>query len=128
VLPPRPRLSEAQISRSVMVDYSYSQAVRGLVEIAGVIVTAAIGGATKSSQVREWIAGVNLPADREDSMRFALRLAIMISQQCGSGMVQGWFKGSNSSIGDEAPSIALAGPLNNELRNRLLSEVRELIS
>lgn len=99
--------------------------VARLVGLAGVVVTGTIGNVKNERSVRQWVTGDCRP-DCEQQLRFALRIATMIAVTCGPLVVQSWFKGSNSALGDHAPAIVLRDDFSEETRKAMLGAVRWL--
>jgi hypothetical protein len=95
------------------------QIVERLVELVGTVVTGIIGGVTSERDVSRWMRD-GPPAALDARMRFAYRLALLVAERWGPGLVQAWFKGANSMLGDRAPALFLRDDFSEEAQQRLL--------
>lgn len=120
--------TESEIAIAVFHINDLSKVVAQLVDLAGIVTAAAIGGVNSARSVRYWMAGEKLPRDREPQLRFGLRLAMMAAQRCGPGATQAWFKGSNLLLHDRAPAMLLRDDFSEEAQRKLLAAARELIA
>lgn len=100
--------------------------VARLAGLAGVSVTGAIGNVKNERSVRQWVAGDRRP-DRDAQLRFAFRIASMIALVCGPLVVQSWFKGSNSSLGDRSPALLLRDDFSEKTQQSILNAARRLM-
>jgi hypothetical protein len=100
--------------------------VKRLLGLAGVSVTGIIGSVKNERSLRRWVTGDQRP-DREPQLRFAYRVAFMLASVCGAHVVQSWFKGSNTSLGDRAPAMVLRDDFSEETQVRILNAARRLM-
>jgi hypothetical protein len=96
-----------------------SQIVERLVELVGIVVTGIIGGVTSEREVSRWVQDGPPPA-LDARMRFAYRLALLVAEGYGPGLVQAWFKGANTMLGDRAPALFLRDDFSEKAQQRLL--------
>jgi len=116
------QLSEVEIDNEAH-RLPVSTIVIRLVELVGVMVTGTIGGTKAERTVRDWAKGTTAP-EREAQLRFAYRIAQMLASVCGPLMVQSWFKGSNSSLGDRSPALLLREDFSNSTQLAILKAAR----
>jgi hypothetical protein len=100
--------------------------VARLVGLAGVVVTGSVGNVKDERSVRQWVAGERRP-ERERQLRFAYHIASMIAATCGPIVVQSWFKGANTSLGDRAPALVLRDDFSEDTQLRILNAARRLM-
>jgi hypothetical protein len=120
----RPAATEVEIETEVY-RLPIETVVKRLASLAGVVVTGTVGNVKNERSVRQWVAGDRRP-DREPQLRFALRIANMIAVTCGPLVVQSWFKGSNTSLGDRAPAMVLRDDFSEDTQKAMLGAVRRL--
>jgi len=77
-----------------------------LVEFLGARTVAALAGVKETRAVAQWTSGERDP-QRPHVLRFALQLALMISDAAGREMAQAWFHGSNPYLDDAVPVFLL---------------------
>jgi hypothetical protein len=99
--------------------------VKELAELAGVVVTGTVGNVKNERSVRQWITGERRP-ERETQLRFAHLIASTIAATCCPLVVQSWFKGANTSLGDRAPAIVLRDDFTEETKRAILNAARRL--
>ena len=80
-----------------------SKVVEKLVEIVGRKMTAYIGGVKDARAVDRWIAGGEIYGDGESRLRFAIQIALTLSEHDSPAIVQAWLKGVNPELGDRVP-------------------------
>ena len=120
----RAAISEVEIERDAY-QLPIEKIVAALVDLAGVVVTAIIGGVKDERSVRNWIAGDHQP-ESAMRLRFAYRIARMIATRCGTTIVQPWFKGANASLGENAPAIMLRDDFSEAVQQAVLRAARRL--
>lgn len=99
--------------------------VKRLASLVGVVVTGIIGNVKNEHAVRQWVASECRP-EREPQLRFAYRIACMIAATCGPLVVQSWFKGANTYLGDRAPAMVLRDDFSEATKLRILNAARRL--
>ncbi len=99
--------------------------VKRFAGLAGVVVIGIIGNVKNERTVRHWIAGERRP-EREPQLRFAYRIARMLAATCGPLVVQSWFKGANTALGDRAPAMVLRDDFSEAAQQAVLGAVRRL--
>jgi hypothetical protein len=90
---------------------------------------AIIGGVSKTSAVGEWMRGERAPRseNREQRLRLALRLALVIKERFGDETVRAWFMGANHRLDDEMPIALLAKLPLKKISKPLLGAARGFI-
>src|SRR5580704_18820714 len=79
--------------------------VKELVEILGLSLVAAIAGVSETRAVNQWMAG--RAPQRPQTLRFALQIALMISESVDGSLARAWFQGSNPQLADRPPALML---------------------
>jgi hypothetical protein len=97
--PPRPDLLAYREATSL----EFSKLVKELTAILGKKLTAYIASVKDSRAIDRWIAGSEPYKGVEERLRFAYRLAKVISDQDGPRVVQTWFTGLNPELNDRVP-------------------------
>jgi hypothetical protein len=122
---PAPASTEVEIEREAY-RLPIETVVARLVGLAGVVVTGTIGNVKNERTVRHWLAGDRNP-EREPQLRFAFRIASMIAAVCGPPVVQSWFKGANTSLGDRSPALMLRDDFSEKTQQAILNAARRLL-
>lgn len=122
--PTAPTATEVEIEREAYT-LPIERLVSKLVSLTGVVVAGTIGAVKSERAVRRWVAGERRP-DREPQLRFAYRIASMIAATCGPLIVQSWFKGANSALGDRSPALVLRDEFSDDVQRTMLNAVRRL--
>ena len=99
--------------------------VSKMISLAGVVVVGTIGNVKSERAVHRWVAAERRP-DREAQLRFAYRIACMIAATCGPLVVQSWFKGANSALGDRSPALVLRDEFSEDVQKAMLNVARRL--
>jgi hypothetical protein len=81
----------------------FSKLVTELTAILGKKLTAYIASVTDTRAVERWMAGSEPYKGVDEKLRFAYRLAKMISDHEGQRVVQAWFTGLNPELRDRVP-------------------------
>lgn len=76
-----------------------------LVEMLGLSLVAVIGGVSETRAVQQWMAGRE--PQRPQVLRFALQLALMITEAGDGSVARAWFQGSNPRLDDRSPAVML---------------------
>ncbi len=97
--PPRPDLLAYRAATTM----EFSKLVSELTGILGKKLTAYIASVKDARAVERWIAGSEPYKGVEERLRFAYRLAKMISDHEGPRVVQAWFTGLNPELNDRVP-------------------------
>jgi len=103
----------------------FPQVVKELVEILGAGLTAIVANVGETRRVRLWMENAGTPSmRRQQIIRFALRVALILSQRHTREIAQAWFQGLNRHLGDEVPALLLRN-LNDKTEDPDLVEVVE---
>lgn len=98
----------------------FETAVKELRDLITPRLVAYIGGVRATRAVNQWAQGKRdvKSAEIEDRLRFALQVALLLSEHCAPRVVQAWFQGLNPHLDDRSPARLLrdgdldeAGPL-----------------
>jgi len=74
----------------------------------GAKLVAYIAGVGETRAVREWADGIRKPSPgTAQTLRLAYRIARLIEQSEGAGVVPSWFQGMNPQLGDKSPARVL---------------------
>jgi hypothetical protein len=122
----RRALTEAAINQTAY-RLPIAALVKQLVQLAGVFVVGTVGAVTSERTVRHWITGECKP-ERQAQLRFAYRVARMVAASSSACLVQSWFKGANTSLGDSAPAILIRDDFSEDTRHAILRAARRLES
>jgi hypothetical protein len=88
---------------------AFADVVAELVAVLGRHNVAAIGGATRTSAVADWINAKSAPdSDIEARLRLALRLLRIIETRFSKSTASAWLQGSNPDLDDEMPIALVA--------------------
>jgi hypothetical protein len=111
--PPRPDLLAYREATTL----EFSKLVTELAAILGKKLTAYIASVKDTRAIERWMTGSEPYKGVEERLRFAYRLAKMMSDQEGPRVVQSWFTGLNPELGDRVPvrlmreeDVATVGP------------------
>ena len=97
--PPRPDLLAYREATTL----EFSKLVAELTAILGKKLTAYIASVKDTRAVERWMASSGPYKGVEERLRFAYRLAKMISDHEGPRVAQAWFTGLNPELGDRVP-------------------------
>jgi hypothetical protein len=87
----------------------FRDVARELTGVLGGPNVAFIGGVRRTATVSEWIAGADPSNDeREQRLRLALRLVLILKPRFGQKTIRAWFLGANRALGLDAPIAVLA--------------------
>ena len=100
-----------------------TRVVEQLTELLGATTVAAIGGVTETRAVQMWASGEREP-QRPHTLRFALQLALMMSNLAGADMSKAWFHGSNPYLEDRVPMVLLRDQALDSIQLPLMSAAR----
>jgi hypothetical protein len=81
------------------------EVVRLLVDMLGLSLVAVIGGVSETRAVQQWMTGRE--PQRPHVLRFALQLALMITEAGDGSVARAWFQGSNPRLDDRSPGVML---------------------
>lgn len=96
--------------------------VRELVDLLGATNVAVIGGVNETRAVQQWMS--EREPQRQNELRFALQLAMMIVSAGDKQTARAWFQGSNPHLEDKVPALMLRdGPI-NEIQRPLMEAAR----
>lgn len=98
-------------------------AVAQLVDFLGATTVAAIAGVKETRAVQQWISSEREP-QRAHVLRFALQLALMITDVASSDMARAWFHGSNPHLEDQIPLALLRDRPLESVQVTLMAAVR----
>lgn len=111
--PPRPDLLAYREATTL----EFSKLVTELAAILGKKLTAYIASVKDTRAIERWMTGSEPYKGVEERLRFAYRLAKMMSDHEGPRVVQAWFTGLNPELGDRVPvrlmregDVATVGP------------------
>ncbi len=99
----------------------FETAVKELSDLLTPRLVAYIGGVRETRAVHQWADGTReaKSGDVEDRLRFALQVALQLSEHDAPRVVQAWFQGLNPYLEDRSPARLL--------RDRDLGEVGPLV-
>jgi hypothetical protein len=97
-----------------------------LVDFLGLTMVAAIGGVGETRAVQQWIAGRE--PQRQNVLRFALQLALMIATEEDKSVARAWFQGSNPLLGDRIPLMMLRNDPLEDVQGPLMGAARSFAS
>jgi hypothetical protein len=100
---PRPDLLAYRESTTL----DFPRLVAELTAILGKKLTAYIASVKDTRAIERWMAGSEPYKGVDERLRFAFRLAKMISNHEGQRVVQAWFTGLNPELGDRVPARLL---------------------
>ena len=87
----------------------FRDVARQLTDVLGGPNVAFIGGVRRTATVSEWIAGADPKNDeREQRLRLALRLVLILEAGFAPKTIRAWFLGANRGLELEAPIAVLA--------------------
>jgi hypothetical protein len=83
--------------------------VRELRDMLGAQLAAYIADVKETRAVHEWADGTRevRGLDRQQKLRIALRVAVMLAERDSPAVVQAWFQGLNPKLGDHSPARLL---------------------
>jgi hypothetical protein len=88
---------------------SFDVAVKELRDILTARLVAYIAGVRETRAVHQWVDGTRdvKSGAVEDRLRFALQVALLLSEHDDPRVVQAWFQGLNPHLDDRAPARLL---------------------
>lgn len=88
-----------------------------------------IGGVGETRAVHQWADGTReaKSADVEDRLRFALQVALLLSEHDAPSVVQAWFQGLNPHLEDRSPARLLRDGDLNEVGPLALAAARAFL-
>ena len=105
VASPQPRLDLSAHREAMSLELP--ALVERLTKMIGKKLTAYIGSVTDTRAVDRWISGTAPYKEAEDRLRLAYHVTRMLTEYCGTRVVQAWFTGLNPELGDRAPARML---------------------
>ena len=96
-----PALTAAEAHNEAM-SLPIREVVEQLVGLLGATATANAGGVKETRAVQQWLTGEREP-QRAHVLRFALQLALMISNLGTRELARAWFYGANPALADRVP-------------------------
>ena len=105
-----------------------SKIVEKLIEIVGRKLTAYMGGVKDVRAVDRWIAGGEIYGNAESRLRFALQVALTLSEHDSPGVVQAWLTGVNPELGDRVPLRLMRESEIDEVAPAILSAARAFLA
>jgi hypothetical protein len=108
----------------------FPKVVQRLVDILGGPNVAYLGGVTRTSALAEWIRGERAPKseDRENRLRLALQLSLIIKERFSDKSVRAWFWGANRRFEDNAPIAILGTQSLIKVQSALIGAANEFVS
>lgn len=101
----------------------------GLREILGAQLVAYLGSVRETRAVREWAEGTRRPsAATVERLRLAYRVARLLEQAEGPGVVQAWFQGSNPQLEDKSPARVIREGAPHQVDASVLAAARRFAS
>ncbi len=87
----------------------FETAVKELRDVLTPRLVAYIGGVRETRAVHQWADGTRevKTGEVEDRLRFALQVALLLSEQDAPRVVQAWFQGLNPHLEDRSPARLL---------------------
>jgi hypothetical protein len=87
----------------------FDAAVKELREVLTARLVAYIGGVRETRAVHQWADGTRevKSGEVEDRLRFALQVALLLSDHDAPRVVQAWFQGLNPHLSDRSPARLL---------------------
>jgi hypothetical protein len=81
--------------------------VRELADLLGATTVAVIGGVSETRAVAQWMTETGREPQRPHVVRFALQIAMMLSNFADREYARAWFHGSNPRLDDATPMLLL---------------------
>jgi hypothetical protein len=107
-------------------DYAISsdvrEVVKGLVDLLGATMVAAIGGVSETRAVKQWMT--DREPQRPHALRFALQLAWMICEKGDRNTARAWFQASNPHLHDAVPLLLLRERQLSDIQGPLMTAAR----
>ena len=87
----------------------FEAAVKELSDLLTPRLVAYIGGVRETRAVHQWADGTRVvkSSEVEDRLRFALQVALLLSEHDAARVVQAWFQGLNPHLDDRSPARML---------------------
>jgi len=98
------------------------EVVRRLVDMLGLSLVAVVGGVSETRAVQQWTSGRE--PQRPQVLRFALQLALMITEAGDGSVARAWFQGSNPGLDDRSPAVMLHTMPLEEIQAPLMAAAR----
>ena len=87
---------------------TFPEVVAQLRSILGAKLCAYLGSVKETRAVNEWADGTRAPSDEtQQRLRFALRVALAITDTDGPEVTRAWFQGLNPQLDDRSPARLL---------------------
>lgn len=88
-----------------------------------------IGGVRETRAVHQWADGTRAAksSEVEDRLRFALQVALLLSEHDAARVVQAWFQGLNPHLGDRSPARMLRDGELGEIGPAVLDAARAFL-
>jgi len=86
----------------------FPRVVEELVEILGALLTATVASVGETRRLKMWIDGQESTSSRRQQvLRFALQVAMILVDRYDREVAQSWFQGLNRHLQDEVPALLL---------------------
>jgi len=92
-------------SHEMAMSLPIGDVVQRLIDMLGLSLVAVIGGVSETRAVQQWTNGRD--PQRPQVLRFALQLALMITEAGDGAVARAWFQGSNPRLDDRSPAVML---------------------
>jgi len=92
-------------SHELAMSLPIGDVVQRLIDMLGLSLVAVIGGVSETRAVQQWTNGRE--PQRPQVLRFALQLALMITEAGDGTVARAWFQGSNPRLDDRSPAVML---------------------
>jgi hypothetical protein len=123
MLDPAPDVHNPTEAHNDAMGLPMEDVVRDLVVLLGATTVAAIGNVKETRAVSQWLSGEREP-QRPHALRFALQLALMISNHATRDIARAWFYGSNPHLEDRSPLAVLRDDPLEEAQAPLIRALR----
>jgi hypothetical protein len=125
----------ANVTDSI-AELSPEEVARQIVAILGRPLVALVTGVSATRVVKAWEEGGNISDSRENALRVALQVAVIIKTRFKDGVVRNWVGGHNAALEDRAPgelilALTRVAPLSidaTDLARRLLAAARAFVT
>ena len=125
MLDPAPDVHNPTEAHNDAMGLPMEDVIRRLVDLLGATTVAAIGNVKETRAVTQWLSGEREP-QRPHALRFALQLALMISNHTTRDIARAWFHGSNPHLEDRSPLALLRDDPLEEAQAPLISGSADL--
>ncbi|MGB6520939.1 MAG: hypothetical protein WBE83_04135 [Candidatus Cybelea sp.] len=123
MLDPAPDVHNPTEAHNDAMGLPMEDVIRRLVDLLGATTVAAIGNVKETRAVTQWLSGEREP-QRPHALRFALQLALMISNHTTRDIARAWFHGSNPHLEDRSPLALLRDDPLEEAQAPLIRALR----